>query len=191
MRKKILWVTAALVLIAIPALIGLVALRGDDSSSSARRAAALIQAGTTGGFELQVDGLALPAGMVIDVESWSWGVANSQTFTTAGKAQFSELNIVKTVDETSPNAFTGTATGKHYPKAVLTCRKAGEKPVEYMVITMEDVFISAVQWSGSKGGGVPMENISLNFAKVSIEYIPEGGAGAERAGYDIRTATKF
>lgn len=188
MRSKVLWIAAALVLIAIPAVVGLVALRGDDGSSSAsRRSAALIQAGMSGGFELTVDGLGLPTGTAIDVNSWQWGVSNSSTTTTAGKAQMSELNFTKSVDEASPKLFAAAASGKHYTKAVLTCRKAGDKPVEYMVVTLEDVIVSNAQYSGS-GGDIPVESVSLNYSKLTIEYLPEGGATPTRSFYDLRYA---
>jgi type VI secretion system secreted protein Hcp len=203
MRRKIVWVAVALVLIAIPALIGLVAFRGDDdgSSSASRRAAALIAAGG-GGFELKVEGL-LPAGdpRVIDVMSWSWGVSNSGTAYSAstggagtGKTQFNEFNITKSVDSASPKLFLNCTKGTLFTKVTLTGRKAGETAQEYLVITLEQVLITSVQLAGSgPGDELPTEQVSLNFAKATIETTELNDAGkAESAPvihfYDLRTA---
>jgi type VI secretion system secreted protein Hcp len=172
MRKKWIWIAAALVLVAIPAVVGLVVVGGDDD----RRAGALIQMGT-GSHELKMDGLVIPGASsthVIDVESWSWGVSNQSTLSagalrTAGAAKFNEMTITKTVDNSSPQLFLACANGKHFPKVTITSRKAGDQPVEYLVITLEQVLISSVEFSGNKGGDIPMENVTLNFAKATIE----------------------
>jgi type VI secretion system secreted protein Hcp len=62
------------------------------------------------------------------------------------------------------------ANGDHFPNARLTVRKAGKKPLEYMVIEMEKVMITSVSTGGSGGEDRLTENVSLNFAKVEIKY---------------------
>ena len=77
------------------------------------------------------------------------------------------------------------SNGKHYPKAMLTVRKAGENPVEYVKITMENVMISSLE----SGGPVAIEDepealteeVKLNFAKVKTEYTPQSDDGAAEA----------
>ena len=80
--------------------------------------------------------------------------------------------------------------GKHFPSAVLTCRKAGEKPVEFLKVTMEEVLVSSISEGGSGGEDMQTENITLNFAKVKVQYTPQksdGSAGAaSELGFDIR-----
>ncbi len=171
MQKRFIWIAAALVLIAIPAVIGLVALRDDDD----RRAGALIPVGT-GSHELKIDGLTIPgaaAGDVIEVDSWSWGASNTPapptgTSRTAGAAKFTEISIQKTLDNSSPQLFLATAKGTSYPRATLTSRKSGETQQEYLIITLEQVLVSSVQFSGH-GADVPTEQITLNFGKATIE----------------------
>jgi type VI secretion system secreted protein Hcp len=174
MRKTILWVAAALVLIAIPAVIGLVTLGADDSSSSARRAGALVAPGSTAAVQLQ---LTSNAGMaeikdVIVVDSFSFGVENPTTIGSAtggagaGKVQFNEFQIKKTTDNASPVFFKNLAAGAHYKKAVLTLRKPGGKP--YMTYTFETVFTTKIDWSGPGDEG-PEESITFVYGKLVMQ----------------------
>ena len=56
--------------------------------------------------------------------------------------------------------------------------KAGEHPVEYVKIKMEDVLITSVSTGGSGGEDRLTENVSLNFAKVSVDYTPQKDDGS-------------
>jgi type VI secretion system secreted protein Hcp len=72
--------------------------------------------------------------------------------------------------------------GKHYDSATLVCRKAGEKPLEYLTITMTEVMVTAVSTGGSGGEDRLTENVTLNFAKVKVDYVeqtPTGTGGAK------------
>jgi type VI secretion system secreted protein Hcp len=68
-------------------------------------------------------------------------------------------------------------------------RKAGTNPVEYLKITMTQVFITSVSSGGSHGEDRLTENVSLNFAKVKVEYTPQSGTGSAEGvitqGWDI------
>jgi type VI secretion system secreted protein Hcp len=113
----------------------------------------------------------------IDVLAWSWGMSQSGTTHTgggggAGKASFQDLNLTKYVDRTSVKLIEGVATGKHFPSAVLVVRKSGDKPVEYLKITLEDVIITSLSTGGSGGETQLTENVSLNFRKFKVEYVP-------------------
>ena len=121
----------------------------------------------------------------IDVLSWSWGVSQSGTMHSgggggAGKANFQDMSVTKLVDLASAKLLGASATGKHIKEALLTVRKAGEKPLEYIKITMNDCLISSVSTGGSGGEDRLTENITINFAKVKFEYTaqkPDGSAG--------------
>src|SRR2546430_3152894 len=84
----------------------------------------------------------------IDIESFSWGVSQSGSHGAgggggAGKASFQDLHFHTHVDKSSPKLFLACATGEHFKKAVLTCRKARQEQQEYMKITMSDCLVSA------------------------------------------------
>jgi type VI secretion system secreted protein Hcp len=71
--------------------------------------------------------------------------------------------------------------GKHFKEAKLIVRKAGEKPLEYLTITMDEVLITSVSTGGSGGEDRLTENVTLNFAKVKLEYKEQGGTGGGAA----------
>ena len=123
----------------------------------------------------------------IEVLSWSWGV--SQTGTThrgsgggAGKANVSDLTITKYVDAASPTVMLACCNGKHFDEVVLTVRKAGEKPLDYLVYTLNEVIITSVQTGGSSGSDQVTESMSLNFAKFKASYQPQDNKGAKKGG---------
>jgi len=131
----------------------------------------------------------------IDVLSWSWGESQSGSAATAGghgsgKVSMQDFHFVMQVNKSSPKLLQACANGKHFTKATLVCRKAGETQQEYLKITFTDVLISSYQTGGSSGDVIPTDQISLNFAKIEYEYSeqkPDGSlAGAVKAGWDLK-----
>ncbi len=136
----------------------------------------------------------------IDVLAWSWGASQSGTMHAgggggAGKVNVQDLSVTKYVDRSSPDLILACCNGKHFTKATVTMRKAGENPVEYLKIHMEDLLISSVSTGGSGGEDRLTENISLNFAKIKVEYTEQdakGGPGKQyNMGFDIRQNVKL
>lgn len=130
----------------------------------------------------------------IDVLSWSWGMSQSGSTHYgsgggSGKVNVQDISLTKWVDKASPVLMKMCCNGKHYPEALLTVRKAGENALEYIKIKMEDVLISSVQTGGGKGDDRLSENVTLNFAKVSVDYTPQkkdgSGDAAIKMGWDI------
>jgi type VI secretion system secreted protein Hcp len=131
----------------------------------------------------------------IQVLSWSWGM--SQTGTThrgtgggAGKVDVQDLSFTHYVDTASPNFILACCNGKHFKEAVLTVRKAGEKPLDYLTITMTDVIITSVSPGGASGDEMITANVTMNFAKYKLSYQPQDNKGAKAGGaieveYDI------
>lgn len=118
----------------------------------------------------------------IDVLAWSWGMSNSGTTHTtggagAGKASFQDLSLTKYVDSTSVKLIEGLAKGKHFATAVLVVRKPGDKPLEYLKLTLKDVLVTALSTGGSAGEDRLTENVSLNFRDFLVEYVPQGKTG--------------
>jgi type VI secretion system secreted protein Hcp len=52
----------------------------------------------------------------------------------------------------------------------LTVRKQGQKPVEYLVITLKDLTISGLTSGTSTDSDLIAETVSLNFAKFEVVY---------------------
>lgn len=119
----------------------------------------------------------------IDVLAWSWGASNSGSAHTgggagSGKVNVQDLSFTKWVDSASPKLLLACCDGKHFKDATLVVRKAGDKPVEYLKIKMEEVLITSVSTGGSGGEDRLTENVSLNFATVSVDYVPQDEKGA-------------
>jgi type VI secretion system secreted protein Hcp len=120
----------------------------------------------------------------IDIESFSWGLAQTGSGHTGGgqgtgKVDISDIQISKLVDKASPSLMLACANGKHIPKGKLTVRKAGENPLDYLTIDLENVFVSSYQAGGSEHGERPTESIALNFVKVKVEYWTQSDKGAK------------
>jgi type VI secretion system secreted protein Hcp len=122
----------------------------------------------------------------IDILAWSWGASNSGNAHTgggagAGKVHIQDISVTKWLDLGSPAIMNAVCVGKHIPEVILYVRKAGEKPLEYLTITMKEVFVTSVSTGGSGGEDRLTENITLNFAKFKVQYKEQadtGGAGA-------------
>ena len=136
----------------------------------------------------------------IDVLAWSWGASNSGSAQIGGgagvgKVNVQDLSFTKFVDKASPDIFLATCNGKHIPEATLIVRKAGEKPLEYLKVTMTDLMITSYSTGGSGGEDRLTENVTLNFAKVKLGYIEQTTTGAEGAkpevGWDIAGNVKL
>jgi type VI secretion system secreted protein Hcp len=118
----------------------------------------------------------------IDVLSFSWGCSQSAsmhhgTGGGSGKANVQDLSITKRIDKSTPNLVKYCCTGKHFGKATLTVRKAGDNPVEYFVLELQDVIISSVSTGGAGEGDTVHETVSFNFAQFKVHYTPQDGKG--------------
>jgi type VI secretion system secreted protein Hcp len=136
----------------------------------------------------------------IDVESWSWGETNAGSSSAgggggAGKVSMQDFNFVMKMNKATPKLMLACASGEHIKKAELVCRKAGKEQQEYLKIVLSDVLVSSYQTGGSAGSSVvPMDQISLNFAKIEFEYKPQKADGtldaAAKAGWDLKANKK-
>lgn len=123
----------------------------------------------------------------IDILSWSWGMSQSGTMHTAtgggaGKVSVHDISLTKRIDSSSPNLVQHCCNGKHIKDALLTVRKAGGTPVEYLKVKLEDVLVSSVNNGGSNGEDLLTEHVTLNFGRFEYIYTPQtadGKPGAE------------
>lgn len=119
----------------------------------------------------------------IQILAWSWGMTQNGTMHIgtgggAGKVSVQDLSITKYIDSSTHALIDACCNGKHFDQAVVIVRKAGEKPLEYLKITMKQVLISSISTGGSGGEDRLTENISLNFAQFKAEYTPQTGKGS-------------
>jgi type VI protein secretion system component Hcp len=180
-----MWIAAVLVLVATPAVLGLVVLRDNDGAGDRRQAAlGPVDPATA------IDTLVIPpitsTTVGIIVESYSWGLAVPYAYSstggaTAGKASFQPLTITKGIDSTSAGLFLQAAKGMPVPSAILRLNGGSGGMYE-----LTNVFISEVSHAGGK------EQLSLNYGKIKFTA-PTGDKGAgtgsvPAATWDIATA---
>jgi type VI secretion system secreted protein Hcp len=134
----------------------------------------------------------------IDVLSFSWGVSQQSTYgagasgkeAKAGRANFSDLTIMKVLDKTSPLLCDHCASGDILKKVYIVYDKpVGTEQMDYFRIYLKDALISSVQLSGSNEN--PTESVSFAFQAVEIAYKAEKDDGSLDAavpkGYDLET----
>ena len=130
----------------------------------------------------------------VEVLSWSWGVSQTGNLPQgsgggSGKANFSDVHFTHHIDKASPLLMKACATGMHIKDATITARKAGKGQQEYLIFKMNDILITSVQ-PALNGSESSIESVSLQAAKVDLEYKPQKPDGSLDAGvhfkYDIK-----
>lgn len=136
----------------------------------------------------------------IELESFSWGETNTGTHAGgggggAGKVAMQDFHFMMKINKASPELMLACAEGRHIKQAVLTCRKAGKEQQEFLKITFEGLLCSSYQTCGSHGSDViPVDQVSLNFTQIKMEYKPQKADGtldaAVTAGWNVKTNKK-
>jgi type VI secretion system secreted protein Hcp len=133
-----------------------------------------------------------------------WGV--SRTISPAGggggsqvpsSPTITELTLSKKLDKSSPALFLNAVGGSGTIATVtLELVDSATSAVMYR-LTLNNVLVSSQSNSGTAGAGSerPTETISLNFAKIKMEYFVLDGKGGSTpipaVGYDLATGKNF
>ena len=128
----------------------------------------------------------------IEVVSWSWGMeahTSIQSGLPAGKTSVKELRIRKRADKASTAILSSLRNNEIIKKATLIVRKAGETPVEYLKITLEQARIVSFSTTGGSADGDPevLEDVGIAFKKITVDYTPQGPDGQARGGTTFET----
>jgi type VI secretion system secreted protein Hcp len=120
----------------------------------------------------------------IDILSFSFGSSQTAVYGTgasgkeakAGRADFSNLSIMKVTDKTSPFLFEACVKGSILAKVEIFY----DKPVkgdqkDYFKITLKDALVTSQQLSGSNEN--PSESVSFAFQAVEVAYAAENDDG--------------
>jgi type VI secretion system secreted protein Hcp len=123
----------------------------------------------------------------IDILAWSWGMSQSGTTHMgsgggAGKVNVQDLSVTKYVDNASGTLMLKCCKGTHIATGKLVVRKAGDNPVEYIVIELKEILVSSISTGGSGGEDRLTENIVLNFAKFHFKYKKQADDGTASDG---------
>jgi type VI secretion system secreted protein Hcp len=130
----------------------------------------------------------------LEVEAFAWGVeqAGGQTGGAgggAGKAAFRSLHVVARTSRASPRLFVACASGLHLQGATLTVRRGGRGQLEFLVVRLTDVVVSAYEIGYSPDLDAPTDEIELGYAKIELDYRPQNADGTLAAvvkgGWDV------
>jgi type VI secretion system secreted protein Hcp len=115
----------------------------------------------------------------IEVYSFSQGISQqvtagpSNAVRTEGRPHHQDFTIVKKLDEASPKLMEFCNAGEDVKTATFTFAQADgqtKKLAPLWIVTMTKALITNVSQSGSSGGGIPMETLSLNYATIKWEF---------------------
>jgi type VI secretion system secreted protein Hcp len=135
----------------------------------------------------------------IDVESWSWGVANTGSSSGgggggSGKASFQDFQFVSRISRASPALFLACASGSHIKEALLSGIRGVGKGTDFLKYKLRDVMVTSLV-QGDAEETAPTEQFSLNFSKVEISYAQQASSGkslpAVTAGWDLKVNKKI
>lgn len=145
----------------------------------------------------------------VEVLGFQYGAvqATSATASSSGGASservaLSDFTIRKPVDKASAKLFEACCKGTHISKVKLNVNRAGGDKVTYLVIDLEEVVVSSVNFiaGGAQAADdkevsdLPTEEIKFNFARIKTTYTQQNrtdgqGGGNVVGGWD-RTANK-
>ena len=108
------------------------------------------------------------------------------------RPSISEVSLTKTADNSVTGIFKEAVTGSAGKKVTIKFVRTGaDKVQEYMDYTLENCLVSGYSISAD-AEGEPVENITLSFTKVMINYndhdATNKSSSPQRVGYDLETA---
>ncbi len=118
----------------------------------------------------------------IEVFSFSLGFSDQVSFSngsgsSAGKPSLSDLNILKSYDKSSPLLLKALLKGTNLAPAangqsvVLSIATTTSPTQVLLSYSLQDVFVSSVQDSGSTGGdSLPTQSISFSYGVIREQY---------------------
>jgi len=117
-----------------------------------------------------------------EIQLLSWSLGGSQVTSVAGtggsgagKADISDLSIMKYYDKASPKLWKAMVAGTHLPKGTLTAVKAGADGKPFLKIDFEELYVTSLQHSASSE--IPSESVSFSFNKIKIDYSTQDEKG--------------
>ena len=120
----------------------------------------------------------------IELESWTWKVANDASFATgqggqATQGHVDKISIDKICDLSSVTLFKNCTTGKHIKNGRIECLKLdGETRVTYLSVDLTDIMVAKVDWSGRGEEAVLHEAVEIEFAEFNKTYTLQQDAGS-------------
>ena len=129
----------------------------------------------------------------IEVLAWSWGEAQPPrsgggSGGGAGKVQMQDFRFIAATSAASPPLLLACASGKHVKEAVLSCRRPGRAPFDFLKVTLTDVVVTSFHL-GRVEGGPHHDEATLGYAAIHVEYRASATSAPVKAGWDLKANT--
>jgi len=123
----------------------------------------------------------------MDLLAWSWGMSQSGTThqgtgSGSGKVHVQDISLTKYVDRASATLSLFCCNGKHIESGKLIVRKAGENPLDYLKVELNDIIVTNVSTGGSGSEDRLTEHVSINFGKFKMIYQQQNAKGGKEGG---------
>jgi type VI secretion system secreted protein Hcp len=116
----------------------------------------------------------------IDIQSWSWGVAQTAGAGAGGGAATGRLNghvtLIKRIDKATPLLFKRCSDGAVLPLVTVELAQGGGGPT-YLKYEMNNVMITSITHGDLDGDGIPDEQLTLDFTAVKLTYTQLDASG--------------
>jgi len=116
----------------------------------------------------------------IQLMSYSWGGSQVTSVagtggSGAGKADLSDLSIMKYLDKASTPIFKALVSGTHIKTGTLSAVKAGANGKPFLKIDFQELFVTSQQISASSE--IPTESVSFSYNQIKVEYSQQNEQG--------------
>ncbi len=139
----------------------------------------------------------------IDIMGWAWeenSPRDPRSGLAGGKVSMKDFDFTMRTNTASPFLMYACSINTEFPKATLTCRKAGPasgRQEVFLTYILEKVYVTSYRSVGggdnptSDGNVIPIDRFTLAFAKLEIRYRrqnPDGSLGGTIIKtWDLRT----
>jgi type VI secretion system secreted protein Hcp len=116
----------------------------------------------------------------IQLLSFSWGATQVTSVagtggSGAGKADLSDISVMKYLDKASMPIFKALVTGAHIKTGTLSAVKAGSNNKPFLKIDFQELFVTSQQHSASSE--IPTESVSFSYNQIKMEYSTQNEQG--------------
>jgi type VI secretion system secreted protein Hcp len=125
----------------------------------------------------------------IELVSWNFDLDNppnigSQTGGAGvGRVSVDKIHCVAQMSKASPQFFEYCTAGKHFATGTITCRKAGGTQQNFLVMTLEEVYIARYQTGLTSDSEMPLpyDHFTLTAAKMTFDYLAQTTQGTTQS----------
>jgi type VI secretion system secreted protein Hcp len=122
----------------------------------------------------------------IEILSFRCGITQPATVAATGSGGsterpcLSDFTVVHPFDKASPKLFLACARGERIKEVIVQFNARTRDKATYLEYKLSDVIVSSVKPGGAAEGGetMPLEEVSFNFRKIELQYVPQNPDGS-------------